>query len=273
MTMNSNNSTTLYLNLIKKTLMNQVYMNCEYQTIAAQHGWKGLITRYLSRRGFRLIRPRPGDAASRLAGKDVSPFAHTMIGQRRLDNVQWCAHQVIANQVPGDFIETGVWRGGTTIFMRAILKAYEVKDRRVWVADSFEGLPAPDVEKYPLDAESLFHLREDLSVSLEQVKANFEAYGLLDEQVCFLEGWFRNTLPTASIQKLSILRLDGDMYESTMDSLSNLYPKLSVGGYCIIDDYEIAMCRQAVHAYRDKYQITEEIVPIDSAGVYWQRAK
>lgn len=198
--------------------------------------------------------------------------AHTMLGFDSLDNVQFCVEDAIANDVPGDFIETGVWRGGTTIFARAIFEAHGVRDRKVWVADSFEGLPPPDAEKYPHDAGDISHTAEELAISVEQVQANFERYGLLDDQVKFLKGWFSETLPDAPIEKLAVARLDGDMYESTMDGLVNLYPKLSVGGYLIVDDYgAVPACRQAVHDYREEHGIDEEIHSIDWTGVYWQR--
>jgi O-methyltransferase len=198
-----------------------------------------------------------------------------MIGLKRLDNLQTCVERVLHEGVPGDLIETGVWRGGATIFMRAILTAYGVKDRQVWVADSFEGLPLPDPEKYPEDEGDEFHTPEleILAVPLEEVRDNFRGYGLLDEQVRFLRGWFRDTLPEAPIKSLAVLRLDGDMYESTMDALVNLYPKLSPGGYCIVDDYgAIEACRQAVHDYRDAHDIGEEIIPIDWSGIFWRRS-
>src|SRR5207244_9250758 len=105
-----------------------------------------------------------------------------------------------------------------------------------------------------------------------QVKANFDRYGLLDHQVRFLKGWFRDTLPGAPIEKLAVLRLDGDMYESTMDALTNLYPKLAVGGYLIVDDDGYApACRQAVQDYRQAHGIKEKILEIDWTGVYWHR--
>lgn len=161
--------------------------------------------------------------------------------------------------------------GGAAIFERAILKAHDIKDRLVWVVDSFEGLPAPNVEKYPQDASSRLHTFKELSVSLNKVKANFELYGLLDEQVRFLKGWFKDTLPKAPIKKIALLRLDADMYESTKDALINLYPKLSPGGYIIIDDYgAIPACRQAVEDYRKSMGINAEIMPIDWSGIYWK---
>jgi len=218
--------------------------------------------------------PRLTTQELRMEGRDWPVLAHTMIGVKRMDNLQFCVEDVIRKGVPGDLIETGVWRGGATIFMRGILKAYGITDRRVWVADSFEGLPKPDVAKYAADEGDIHHTLDFLAVTMDDVKANFARYGLLDDQVCFLKGWFKDTLPSAPIKRLAVVRLDGDMYESTMDSLSNLYPRLSPGGYLIVDDYgAVPACRKAVEDYRQKYGIKEAIQDIDRLGVFWQRAR
>jgi hypothetical protein len=187
--------------------------------------------------------------------------------------VQYCVETVLREQIPGDFIETGVMRGGTVILMRAILKAYDAIDRVVWAADSFEGLPAPDVEKYPADAGAEWHLRPPTYRGVDFVSRNFERYGLLDDRVRFIVGWFRDTLGNAPVERLAILRLDGDLYESTMDALVPLYPKLSPGGFLIVDDYNLPMCRKAIHDYRDQHGIANKIIPIDDAGVYWRTAR
>ena len=222
--------------------------------------------------GIRLVQRKPFDPQQRAVGGDWPPTAHTMIGLKRLDNFQFCVEDILKRNVAGDLIETGAWRGGASIFMRAVLKAHGVTDRTVWVADSFEGLPPPDPVKYPADAGDPHHTFRFLAVSLEEVQRNFERYGLLDEQVRFLKGWFRDTLPRAPIERLAVLRLDGDMYESTTDALVHLYPKLTPGGYVIIDDYgAVAGCRQAVHDYRQAHGIREDIQRIDWGGVFWQR--
>ena len=198
-------------------------------------------------------------------------LAHSMLSLERLDNIQFCLESVLANEIPGDVIETGVWRGGATIFMRAILKAYDVRDRAVWVADSFEGLPPPSAA-YPADAQSTLHERSELAVSMEMVADNFRKYDLLDEQVRFLKGWFSETLPRAPIDRLAVLRLDGDMYESTIGALSHLYSKLSIGGYLIVDDYgAVPACRAAVHDFRDSHRIVEPMIEVDWTAVYWRK--
>ena len=142
-----------------------------------------------------------------------------MVGLARLDNVQSCIDRILAEGVPGDLIETGVWRGGCSIFMRAVLAARYVGDRTVWLADSFEGLARPDAERYPKEFEVDLSTFDELAVGVEVVKANFERYGLLDEQVRFLAGWFADTLPDAPVTTLALIRLDGDYYESTMTAL------------------------------------------------------
>jgi len=191
-----------------------------------------------------------------------------MIGKKRMDNLQFCVETVLDEDIPGDFIETGVWRGGSCIFMRALLVAHEVLDRRVFVADSFRGLPTPGVEQDSGDVHHTFN--SFFGVSREQVEANFRRYDLLDEQVVFLEGWFKDTLPAAPISELAVLRLDGDMYGSTMDGLA-LYDKLSSGGFLIIDDYASPGCKQAIDDFRLDRGIAEKMTHIDWTGAFWRK--
>jgi O-methyltransferase len=262
----------LYLDLMKKTLINWAYGDYEMvQVKGDNHLWKFIINK-MEAKGYKVLCNKPFEKELRRTGKDWPPTAFTMIGIERLNNLQNCLENIMANNIQGDFIETGVWRGGATIFMRAFLKAYGITNRKVWVADSFEGLPKPNAEKYPADKGDSHYTYDYLKVSLEQVRNNFAVFDLLDSQVCFLKGWFKDTLPQAKFEELSLIRLDGDMYESTMDAISNLYPKLSLGGYLIVDDYCIPSCRAAIHDYRKAMGIeSEEIIPIDGVGVYWQR--
>lgn len=200
--------------------------------------------------------------------------AHTMIGTTRMQNVIACVRNVLERGVPGDLIETGVWRGGATIVMRAVLQAYGVTDRSVWVADSFAGIPPPDPARFPDDEGMNFDAFTDLIVPLEEVQRNFASYGLLDDQVKFVKGWFRDTLPSLDVRKLAVMRLDGDLYESTMIALESLYPKLSVGGYCIIDDYGVVpACAKAVEDYRARHNIAEKLEAVDWTAVFWEKGK
>jgi len=235
-----------------------------------------VLDRILQRQKAILARPATIDLDENEEGQlsvwDLPPWPLTMIGSRRLDNVEACMRSVIDENVPGDFIETGVWKGGTTIFMRGLLRAYGITDRKVYVADSFEGVPAPDETRYPEDQGLNFHLWPDLAVDVDSVKSNFARFGLLDDQVQFVEGWFRDTLPALRGHQWAVVRLDGDLYESTTDSLENLYDGLVAGGWLIVDDYEIEACRQAVTDFRSARGITEPLVEIDANGVCWQKA-
>jgi hypothetical protein len=213
------------------------------------------------------------DARLREYGWDWPSRAHTMIGRKRLENVRSLTESVLGNNIPGDLMETGVWRGGACILMRAVLDAYRVTDRKVWLADSFEGLPPPDADNYPADQGDTFHTFEELAVSLEQVQENFRKYGLLDDQLVFLKGWFKDTLPSAPVDKLALLRLDGDMYESTIVALENLYPKLSIGGYVIVDDYHVVpACKQAIDDFSNANNFIPLIEEIDGVGIFWRKA-
>jgi len=200
----------------------------------------------------------------------------TMADMHIINNLHACLIEVQRNAVPGDFIETGVWRGGLPIFMRGFLLAHGDTERQVWVADSFEGLPKPS-GRYAADAGDKLWQSESLAVSLEEVKGNFAKYGLLDERVTFLKGFFSDTIPHAPIDRLALLRLDGDMYESTIVVLEHLYPRLSPGGYVIIDDYGmVPSCDLAVDDYRRSHAISEPmrfIIGVNDyrVGVFWRK--
>ena len=215
---------------------------------------------------------RPYDRKTREIGMDWPAQADSMIGKKRMLQLQQAAETVLQHAIPGDFIETGVWRGGACILLRAVLEAYGVTDRRVWLADSFAGLPQPDPDRYPEDRGDTLYSYRALAVPIETVRENFARYGLLDDQVVFLKGWFRDTLPTAPIDRLAILRLDGDLYESTIQPLEVLYDKVSEGGFIIVDDYHIfPNCRAAVTDFRHSRGIPDVMHDIDSAAIYWRR--
>jgi O-methyltransferase len=268
----------LYLQLMKKSLTFLLYgLEDEYLPVERpRNAVKRMIYDSLRKRGIELLLPKAKDVARRFEGKDwpLPKSALTAIGMLGLDNLQFCVEDVLRHGVPGDLIETGTWRGGASIFMRAVLKAHEIQDRRVYVADSFEGLPKPDPVKYPKDAGDTHYTFDFLAVSLEQVQENFRRHDLLDDQVTFLKGWFRDTLPALKHNTWSVVRLDGDMYESTWDGLINLYPNLSPGGYIIIDDYgAVPACKEAVEDYRRENGINDPIYSVDWGRAFWQKSK
>jgi O-methyltransferase len=210
--------------------------------------------------------------ADRAEGRDWPPHAETMVGRARLDSLQQCVEAVLADGVPGDLVETGVWRGGASILMRAVLAAHGDADRSVWLADSFKGLPPPDPDRYPADDGGDLSGFDQLAISRAEVETGFARYGLLDARVQFLEGWFEDTLPTAPIEQIAVLRLDGDYYSSTMQALEALEPKVQPGGFVIVDDHgAIEGCRKAVADHRAANGITAPIHEIDWTGAYWRK--
>ena len=267
----------LYLDLLKKSLTRAIasksYSAAE-PWLSVMRWWFLPIQAYLRARGWSVVKVQENIDVERGDGRDWPADAETMVGFKRLDNLRMCVERVVADGIAGDLIETGVWRGGASIFMCGVLKANGDLTRIVWLADSFEGLPKAQPGVWKDDERGrLSDFGTTLAVSLEDVRANFERYGLLDDRVRFLKGWFKDTLPSAPIEKLSLLRLDGDMYESTIDALDALYPKLSPGGFCIVDDYvSHSGARQAVDDYRKKHGITEPIEAIDWAGAFWRRS-
>jgi O-methyltransferase len=266
----------LYLELMKQCLTRMLWRE-KYRPMATSlSGWRRVVLKPLQllvrRAQLELVHVEPDRTDARQEGRDWPLEAETMVGLKRLDNLQHCVTSVIRNGVPGDLIETGVWRGGSSIFMRAILKACGDTSRKVWLADSFRGLPPPDPARYPVDEGDTLWKYSELAIPMEQVKANFSRYGLLDDQVAFLPGWFRDTLPTAPIERLAVLRLDGDLYESTMEALVALYPKVSAGGFVIVDDYGLPTCRAAIEDFRLAQGITDPIQLIDWTGAFWQRS-
>jgi O-methyltransferase len=244
-----------YLDLLERSIQNSIYGESTLEKT-----WRRLAQRmrhpYLTRRG---TFPWP-------------PKAHSMIGPIRLRNVRELVERTLSENVPGDYIETGVWRGGTCILMRGVLDAYGIRDRRVFCADSFEGLPVPDAKSYPADRRDRLFAFEELAISEQTVRQNFGSYDLLDEQVVFLKGYFKDTLPGLQSERFALIRLDGDMYESTMDALVNLYDRLSSSGFVIIDDYGgLQSCRRAVHDFLDRRNLRPEFTLIDETGIWWQK--
>jgi O-methyltransferase len=290
--MNTNPLAHRYLELLKKSLLNELYVENEariiqvlshvlnndgrltYRTTYEVPDWLLTTLRKIKTDGSTiLLRLSNADGSSTPMPqlRNYTELSHTMIGIKRLDNIQYCIETVLADAIPGDVLEAGIWRGGAVIFMRGVFAAYGVTDRTVWAADSFQGVPPPShPEDEHLDLSArVFPI---LAVRREEVGALFERYALLDDQVKFLEGWFKDTLAAAPIERLSVLRLDGDLYESTMDTLNPLYAKVSTGGFIIVDDYySCPPCGRAVDDVRLAHGITDPIVQIDAQSIFWRK--
>ncbi len=170
----------LYLDLLKKVLtdLHRIEKG-EYKPLTKKVlTWKEKlllpIDKLLRKNNYTICKYIVPNMARRAQGIDWPANAETMIGVGRLNNIQFCIEQILTHDVKGDLIETGVWRGGAVIFMRAVLKAHGIRNRVVWAADSFDGLPKPDDAKYIHDKGDTHHLYKVLNVSLDEVKYNFK---------------------------------------------------------------------------------------------------
>ncbi len=272
-------NTKLYLELLKKCILNEIYLEDELRIYYLKKCIEGKFEYQYEI--LHDIRNRMNDEYakfhfSRLMGRFYereihnSGFNHSMIGRKRMDNLHASLKYIYDKGIEGDVIECGVWRGGATIFMAGFLKAYEI-DKKVFVADSFQGLPKPSVER-DLFKDLSADVYPELAVSLNEVKNNFEQYDLLSDKVCFLKGWFKDTLSTSDITALSLLRMDGDYFESTMDILTNLYDKVVKGGIIIVDDYGLPRCKDAIISFfADRGELFPDVHDIDGMGVWWYR--
>lgn len=282
-----------YLELVKSTLLNEIYLELEAQllfsVLCAVEGVVMELPDFWATRsndpvltelknakanGDTVLLESGADSGTPFADhrlRNYTEYSYTLVGRKRLDHLQKCLTRVLEDGIPGDFLEAGVWRGGCCILMRAVLEAMECTDRRVWVCDSFQGLPksvSREDEAYPMSSDRL----PFLAVSEADVRRNFERFGLLDGQVRFVPGWFGESLDSVSADSIAILRIDADLYSSTLDVLNQLYSRVPPGGWVIIDDYHILPpCRQAVDEFRQQHGITDSLQEIDEQAVCWQR--
>jgi hypothetical protein len=272
------NSGILYLSLLQSSLLNEIYLDNELRLLylkwcldegrSFDHSVYHDIKRALPVEYAKLLENRRvGQFYDRKIKNGV--FSHSMMGKIRMNNLYQCLTTIQQKGIPGDLIECGVWRGGGTILMAGFARVYGWVDRKIFVADSFEGLPKPSL-KQDQNLDLSKDVYPELAISLEAVQDNFRAYDLLSEQIIFLKGWFKDTLSDVRIKQLALLRLDGDLYESTMDGLTHLYDKVVSGGFIIVDDFGIKNCEQAVKDFFSRRnEPMPEVHKVDWTGVYW----
>lgn len=270
-----------YLDLLKRALVNLIYPEHELRMELLERTGPpgGAVEDQRRLRDLRYTEPqafaelvaakREGRVWRHRIGRD----SHTVVGLGRLANLERCAAHVFSHGVPGDFLEAGVCRGGASIFLRALQVAYGHPDRRTWVADSFTGVPPPTSA---VDIEHGLDLSEPqrpwLAARQEEVRDNFRTYGLLTDEVRFLPGWFAETLPSAPIERLALLRIDADLYSSTREVLDTLYGRLSAGGFVVVDDYWVlSPCRRAVDEFLAERGDGARLRRADWNAAYWQK--
>jgi len=220
--------------------------------------------------GNAFIGKRANDLQTVLEGRGRDQQAITMIGEIRLTQLGTAIRNIVSRDVPGNLLEAGAWLGGACIYMRAVLDILGVRNRIVYVCDAWDdGFPKPD-GRFAIDNASTLHTRQYFKTSNVLVRQNFTDYGYNDEQVRFVQGMFKDVLPTTDTGPLALLRCDGDLYSSTWDSLVACYDRVSPGGYIIQDDYNvIANAQEATDDFRAQRGITAPLVKVDWASVYW----
>ena len=199
-----------------------------------------------------------------------------------IDHTASLVEDALRNEIPGDLVECGVFAGAHPAVMARVLMDAGVTSRMVHLFDSFKGIPyASKGDGHDVTA-MLGPIRDGRlkstgvsSCAIGTVKKNMQKWGIDPSLLVYHEGWFQNTLPVDApgIDSIALLRLDGDLYESTKVCLDHLYPKLSYGGWCVIDDYALEGCRRAVHEYLSGIGEQPEItkVPGEWSVVYWQK--
>ena len=254
-----NDDNWFYLEFLKRILIGSVSVSIQSEFWNAKKWPKMSFVKYIVK--------QPVSYAFEHGGPTWATNSHTMICLTGLNQINESLDYINLNNIEGDLLEAGVWRGGACIFMKMYCKLYNLK-KKIYVCDSFQGIPAVDAAKYPQDAGM-----EDWSgiaaVSQKDVVNTFKHYDIqLDDSVVFVPGWFCDSLPNLQVDKLSLLRLDGDLYSSTMDVLKPLYPKVVENGVIIIDDYSWTNCAHAVNDYLTINSIEADIKN-DEEPAYW----
>lgn len=232
-----------------------------------------------------------------------SAYALSMAGIRRADNFAAAVSQAVVDQVPGQIIETGVWRGGLSFLAAQTLDVMGATTRRAYLADSFAGIPKPpnDGRRYS-DQDHIAHklgsgtlkttsgghlaLTKVTDIlnnnSVEWVQRDARRFRLKSSRLRFVPGFFNESLKRLVEEEhdvqFAVVRLDGDTYFSTWDAITVLYPRLSPGGFVLIDDFtNWNGCRDAIKHYRKRHKIKEPLTLIphrygeQHMGAYWRK--
>ncbi len=195
------------------------------------------------------------------------------VDDNRCNHLWQVLEEIADRKIEGDLVETGVYKGGTSIIMAYFNKQYKL-NKRIWCCDSFKGCPDPKETRLGAHHDET-HGKGDFTCDLQTVKNNFMKYEVLSKHIEFVEGWFEDTMPRVAsrIDKIALLRFDGDLYSSTLDVLNNLYPKVVSGGFIIIDDFCLPACEAAVREYLNannlKVQINNPLNSGDTCGSWW----
>jgi len=202
---------------------------------------------------------------------------HTMTSTERLYSVYKSVEYCINNNIEGDYVECGVWKGGSSMMIALSLLKNNIKDKKIYLYDTYEGMsePTEDDINYSLNKadkkyENTMNIKSGSDwcrSEIDEVKQNLYSTGYPKENIIFVKGKVEDTIPQTISPKIALLRLDTDWYESTKHEMNNLYPILSEKGVLIIDDYGHWLgCRKAVDEYFAENNISLLLNRIDYTG-------
>jgi|SRR5215469_2997713 len=216
------------------------------------------------------------DSAGLFRARSVySVMPYSLVGASGLEATFDAASDLVSKNIPGDFVECGVARGGCAALL-ATVAARDFVARRVWLFDSFEGLPSPTSHDFSGDRKSTGkHIRPLVRGSCLGTKDEvewllFSKFAFERNSIVLVQGWFQDTLPVyrPGLGRIALLRIDGDWYESTSCCLENLYDNVSPGGWVIVDDYGVCFgCKKAVQEFFEKRKIRPALIPDTRGGI------
>jgi cephalosporin hydroxylase len=273
-------SATRYLNLLKGALLDEHYLENELRIqhmveCIEQGSMPSPIElrdpkRLMRRKAELLAEARHAGRVRDDSGELVSYFPFTSMGRTRLDQLESCLDRIRTGKVGGDLVECGTGRGGGAIFLRGYLDAYsyEMPNRHVYVADRFRAAPEEPTETtspVPGGGPGFPDLKPDLNT----VRDGFHRFDLLDDRVHFLLGDFGETLPSAPVHSIAVLRIGPELGPTVGDVLDLLYDRITIGGFVVIDDYCDGGVAAAVDAFRARRGIPEPLERVDWSAATW----
>jgi hypothetical protein len=244
---------------------------------------RGAVARGAHRLGYEIV-PEPSridrrypdlDPAFAALHRTCAPYTATTV--ERMYALHEAVKHVVANGVEGDLVETGVWRGGSSMLAALTLEQAGDHERRLWLYDTFAGMPKPTTDDISVSGRSALedweahpgHLSDDLAceASLDEVRANLRGAGVALERCELVQGLVQDTIPARAPERIALLRLDTDWYESTRHELEQLYPRLVPGGVLLLDDYgHWEGSRRAVDEYFAGHGPRPLLVRLDVSG-------
>jgi cephalosporin hydroxylase len=275
-----------YLDLLKGALLDEHYMENE---VRIDHLVRHLLaesqpTPNAVRDPVRQMKDKTRQMlAARRAGKlgddrgDIlGYFPYSTMGRVRLDHLQRCLDAVRTDKVKGDLVECGTGRGGGGVFLRGYAAVWEMTDRRVWIADTFRASPSLPDDLHETSQEAVEILGggpglPDLRADLNTVRDAFQRFDLLDDRLRFLQGDYRDTLPTSPIRSIALLRLGDDLEDACGTILDALYDRVTPGGFVVVEDFLSPAARKSIEDFRERRGIDDPIEQVDWSGVVWRK--